>query len=136
MAGAEEMYIPAGVGRHVELELTYETGEVEKLGLDIVPDSAADFENGFLGETTSLAQAVNGHAAGEALTYGVGDIVSVHILSVAAQHSGQPKNMDAKRQETIQSAVRQVQNTNAIIFASSFNGKWGDYDPSGLQQDE
>lgn len=30
-------------------------------------------------------------------------------------------------------AVAEVERRDAILFASSFSGKWGDYDPSGME---
>ncbi len=46
-----------------------------------------------------------------------------------------PDDAAARRQETLRKAVRQSEATNAILFASSFSGKWGDYDPTGLDED-
>jgi hypothetical protein len=31
-------------------------------------------------------------------------------------------------------AVEQADRTNAMNFASSFSGKWGDYDPQGIEK--
>jgi hypothetical protein len=45
-------------------------------------------------------------------------------------------DLAAKRQTQFNKAVRDVERTNAINFASSFSGKWGDYDPDSLPKDQ
>jgi hypothetical protein len=30
---------------------------------------------------------------------------------------------------------REVEHTSAVVFASSFSGKWGDYDPDSLPEE-
>lgn len=122
-------------GRHVELELRYENGESEQLSLDLVPDRSADFARGFLGEGTPLAQAIRGLPAGSVAAYHAGDVTSVRILAVTAGLSAEPEDLTERRQETLRQAVRASDKVNAIIFASSMNSKWGDYDPSGIQDD-
>ena len=123
-------------GTHVELEIAYEGAEVEQLSLDIVPDEAADFMRGLLGESTPLARAIAGKAAGDVLPYREGDALEVHILSVASQLSGQPVDLTERRRETERKAVRHSDQTNLIIFASSVDNKWGDYDPGVLQDEQ
>jgi hypothetical protein len=120
-------------GRHVELEIHYTDGEVEKLSLDVVADSAADFERGFLGESTPLAKAILGQNAGSTVIYSAG---KVRILSVTPAQNQAPEDAAKRREETIQKAVRDSDRTSQILFASSFNGKWGDYDPDSIKDDE
>jgi hypothetical protein len=50
--------------------------------------------------------------------------------------AGKPVDLTARRQETHRKAVRHSDQTNLIIFASSVNNKWGDYDPGVIQDDE
>lgn len=128
--------LAAQVGRHVELELVYESGETERLGLDIVADAAADFARGLLGESTPLARAISGHKAGEVIAYRVGDALEARILSVSAELSGEPVDLTKRREQTERKAVRQSDQTNLIIFASAVNNKWGDYDPGAIQDEE
>lgn len=123
-------------GRHVVLELRYGSGETEKLELDIVKDESADFDRGFLGESTPLAQAILGRHAGETVSYQAGDRVHVHIVAVSAELAGTPEDLSARREETLRKAVRQSEDTNAILFASSFSGKWGDYDPNAVAKND
>ncbi len=123
-------------GRHVELELKYATSEVERLSLDVVPDNAADFDRGFLGESTPLAKAILGKLAGETIAYRAGDIVSVRILSVSETLSGQPEDLSERRQEVERKAVRDSDHTSVVMYASSMNSKWGDYDPEKIPKDE
>lgn len=128
--------LEAWPGRHVTLELRYNSGETETLELDIVKDEAADFDRGFLGESTLLAQAVIGRRAGEVVSYQAGDRVRVRILTVSEEMAGTPEDLSARREETVRKAVRQAEDTNAILFASSFSGKWGDYDPNAVTKDD
>ena len=123
---------PALSGAHVDLELIDASGGREALSFDIVPDKLADFKNGFLGEKTPLAQAISGHFAGDQVPYRVDEIVEIHILDVQRSLAKPDEDIQARRQAALQKAVKQSDLTNAVLFASSFNGKWGDYDPSGL----
>ncbi len=136
MASENEHLYPVQPGRHVELEITYEGGDVEQFSLDIVPDAAADFAKGMLGESTPLAKAVAGQTAGSVIPYREGDALQVRILSVTDELRGKPVDLTERRQETHRKAVRQSDQTNLIIFASSVNNKWGDYDPGVIQDEE
>ena len=131
-----ESHLKVWAGRHVELELKYQDGAVEKVSLDVVADTAADFEKGFLGESTPLAKAIMGHQAGETIPYRAGDIAQVRILSVSAELSAPPQDLSERREEATRKAVHDANQTSAIIFASSMNSKWGDYDPDGLKEDD
>ena len=128
--------LAAQVGRHVELELVYEGGEIERLSLDIVADAAADFARGMLGESTPLARAISGHKAGEVIAYRTGDALEARILSVSAELSGEPVDLTKRREQTERKAVRQSDQTNLIIFASSVNNKGGESDPGAIQDEE
>ncbi len=136
MADAASSDLKIWAGRHVELELTYQTSETERLSLDVVADKSADFERGFLGESTPLAKAIMGRQAGEVVPYRAGDIVQVRILSVSGELSAQPEDLRSKREETVRKAIRHADHTSAVIYASSMNSKWGDYDPDGLKEEE
>ncbi len=124
----------AVIGTHVTLELITEEGETEQLEFDLVTDRSADFARGFLGESTPLAQAILGQPVGRSLLYQNADIRAVRILEISPSQAA-PEDAEARRQETLRKAVRQSDATNAILFASSFSGKWGDYDPTGLDED-
>ena len=126
---------PAFSGAHVDLELIDASGGREALSFDIVPDKLADFKNGFLGEKTPLAQAISGHFAGDHVPYRVDEIVEIHILDVQRSQAKPDEGIQARRQAALQKAVKKSDLTNAVLFASSFNGKWGDYDPSGLTEE-
>lgn len=136
MTEMDDSELAARVGRHVELELVYEGGEVERLSLDIVADAAADFARGMLGESTPLAKAIDGHKAGSVIAYRVGDALEARILSVSTELSSDPVDLTERRQETERKAIRRSDQTNLIIFASSVNNKWGDYDPGAIQDEE
>jgi hypothetical protein len=118
----------------VEIELVYRNGETERLGFDLVPDQQADFESGFLGESTPLAQNILDNPVGETVPYLSEDILAVRILSVGVIRSTPSDEAAARRAESIRKAVADSQRTSAMIFASSFSGKWGDYDPGGIEK--
>ena len=119
----------------MELELTTDAG-IERMTVVIVPDESADFSRGFLGENTPLAAAILYHVQGESVEYHAGDIQGVKIVSVEPSTMMPPKNVAARREATIRKAIDESDRTNAMIFASSFSGKWGDYDPDGIAWDK
>lgn len=125
----------ADLGTHVEIELILEDG-LERLAFDLVDDASADFASGFLGLGTPLAQAIYRQPARSLVPYHLGDARAVRILSVTPSSAAPPEDRVQRRQETIQKAIDQSDRTNAMIFASSFSGKWGDYDPTGFTDDE
>ncbi|OGO62037.1 MAG: hypothetical protein A2029_08580 [Chloroflexi bacterium RBG_19FT_COMBO_47_9] len=118
------------------LHLVDRTGKKERLDIDIVSDEAADFANGFLGTSTPLAKVLLGERVGNIIPYLKDDILAIEILSVAISTTKPPENAQEKRQSMMDKAIREVEHTNAIIFASSFSGKWGDYDPDSLPATE
>lgn len=120
------------IGSRVEVDLVDENGRCERLTFEIVNDQQADFEIGFLGESTPLAKALLGQSAGSVIAYQQGDIVEVRLIAVGPG-SGPPEDVAARREENYRKALNQSERTNAIIYASSMNSKWGDYDPSGIE---
>lgn len=126
----------AGPGKHVIINFLLDRGDEERFEFDIVPDEMADFKLGFLGEGTPLAAAIAGQPAGKVIPYEQDDIRAVQILDVQPARSALPKEVKARREETIRKAVDASDRANAMIFASSFSGKWGDYDPTGFIEEE
>ncbi len=135
MSKTNQSPLQVWTGRHVSLELKYQDGEIDRLELDVVEDNAADFEQGFLGESTPLAKAILGRTAGARIPYTAGDIVEVRLLSVEASLQGEPVDLSERREETMQNALRQSARTSATIYASAVNNKWGDYDPDTIQDE-
>jgi hypothetical protein len=121
----------AGIGKHLIVELVSQS-DSERLEFDIVPDEFADLRNGFLGAGTPLAKAVTGLSKGGSRPYHMGDVLLVRVLDVTPAGPPPKENLE-KRQDTIRKAIDQSDRTNAMIFASSFSGKWGDYDPTGFE---
>ena len=119
-------------GTHVVVELLDAHGESERLEFDLVPDQAADFSRGYLGAGTPLARAILNKPAGVTVPYRQADILQVRILSVTPAESLPVDDLTHQREQAARKALEQVQRTNAILFASSFSGKWGDYDPDGI----
>ncbi len=120
-------------GTHVVVELLDAHGESEQLEFDLVPDQAADFSRGYLGAGTPLAKAILNKPAGATLPYRQADILQVRVISVAPAESLPVDDLTQQREQAARKALEQVQRTNAILFASSFSGKWGDYDPDGIE---
>ncbi len=118
-------------GSHVTIELIDEQGHSETISFDIVNEHAADMSRGWLGENTPLAKAIMGQPVGQVVTYRQGDIQGVRILS-AEPSQIQPASQVAARQAALKKAQTEAERTNAEMFASSFSGKWGDYDPEGM----
>jgi hypothetical protein len=125
---------PVVVGTHVEVELIDEAGERERLVFDLVPDKQADFANGFLGESTPLAQAILGQTAGSVVAYRVGDIVKVSILAVTSDARVPVEDVAAKRQAVVQQVVAESNRISDMVFALAVGSKWGDYDPGGPKE--
>ncbi len=132
----ESQTIPIIVGCHVELNFLDRTGNKDRLNIDIVPDESADFIHGFLGESTPLAKVLVGEKAGTVIPYLKDDILAIEILRVTPSTVNAPDDAQEKRQLNINKAIREVENTSAVVFASSFSGKWGDYDPESLPIEE
>jgi hypothetical protein len=119
----------------VELELVDRAGNKERMKVVIVDDKAADFTHGYLSENTPIAKALLGEKSGNTIPYLKEDILSIQILSVTQPTSKPPEDAAEKREAMMKKTIREVQDTNAIVFASSFSGKWGDYDPDSIPKD-
>ncbi len=122
----------AAIGSHVEVALVDRSGSAERLAFDIVQDKKADFYSGLLSAGTPLAQAILGKTAGSVVPYTAGDVVQVRVLSVTvgAATSG---DAAARRQAAVREAVEQAESTNAMIFATTVEGKWGEYDTDAIK---
>ena len=123
---------PITIGCRVILNLLDRSGEKDRLEINIVPDEAADFAGGFLGMGTPLAKAILGEQAGNTIPYLKDDIFAIEILSVEPSIVKPPEDTQDKRQSSMEKTIREVEHMNAVVFASSFSGKWGDYDPDSL----
>ena len=115
----------------VEIDLVTVEGS-ERFEFEIVPDDFADFTLGYLGISTPLAQTILNHNEGETIPYPVEGGIEARIIAVAPSQKSPPKEIAERRQATIRRAIEQSDHTNAVMFASSFSGKWGDYDPGSI----
>jgi hypothetical protein len=122
------------VGTHVEVDLVDEQGGTERMAFDLVAENAADFDRGLLGINTPLAKAIRGKPAGGSVPYVMGDIRSVRILHVRPSEVDAAPDAEARRQATLDEARRKAERTNADMFASSFSGKWGDYNTDEMTE--
>ena len=121
-------------GMQVEIELVDQAGSTEHQAFVIVPDQLADYAHGLLGEGTPLAQALMGHAVGEELSYRLDDIVSLRILTASPVKSSSTSEAAEQRKAEFRKALADLDKRNAAAFAASFSGKWGDYDPDGVDK--
>jgi hypothetical protein len=138
MTRAQDKNAPQAVGllTHVEIEMTDAWGEAEKLAFDIVPDVQADYYAGYLGESTPLAQAILGCRTGNVVVYKAGEeACKVRILSIQAATGKTGGEADARR-AAVQQAREQIAKTDAMIFASTVEGKWGEYDTDSMEAAE
>ncbi len=124
------------IGSWAGLILRDREGKEERLTVLIVPDEAADFTHGYLGLNTPLAQVLLGEKVGTIIPYLKDDIYSIEIVSVIKSETNPPHDAAEKRDASLRKAMQEVQDTNAILFASSFSGKWGDYDPDSIRREK
>ena len=118
---------------HVEIEMVDSSGESERLAFDIVPEAKADFYAGYLGENTPLARAILGCHIGNRVVYRAGsETCKVTVLSVRASTSPEAGEGAEQRKAAVQQARQQIDRTNAMIFASTVEGKWGEYDTDSI----
>jgi len=123
---------PVKVGTHVIIELIDHAGQRERLELDVVADTAADFNAGLLGIGTPLGKALIGCRAGSTAPYARGDLREVAIFQVTPTVIPIPTDAAERRQAALDKATLEVAKTNAQTFASTFEGKWGGYNPDGM----
>ena len=121
-------------GMQVEIELVNLDGQGEYQEFIIVPDKLADYAHHLLGESTPLAKAIIGRSAEEAVPYRFDDIVSVRILAVRPVVSEADSEATSQREAEYRQALVDFEKRNAAAFAASFSGKWGDYDPDGVEK--
>ncbi len=127
--------ITIAANARVEIELVSKNKTREKLAFVLVPDDAADFDRGLLGVGTPIAKTILGHRAGETLAYARGDIVEIKILDVQANAPTSAPIAAETREETLRRARDKAQHANMVSFALTFDSKWGDYDPTNIQED-
>lgn len=118
----------------VVVELIEPSGESEQLTFVLVPDEQADFYAGFLGLGTPLAQAILGQPAGSLCFYEANGIQRARVVNILGDETGDSGEAAARRKAAAEDAVRQVQRTNAMIFATTVEGKWGGYDADGMME--
>jgi len=123
-----------GLSTHVEIDLIDEQGRAERMAFDLVPASQADMDRGLLSADAPLGKAVRGKFVGALVSYQMGDIRQVRIVSVAPATITAPPDAEARRAAVLEKARAAAERTNAQMFASSFSGKWGDYDPDGVEE--
>lgn len=123
-------------GCNVEIKFLSRAGGSERLEFDLVPDHQADYQAGFLGVSTPLAQAILGEKAGITVPYFTDELMAVEIISIRASTRIPDPDSAARRQDALQDTKDQIEFTNAVLFAASVNTKWGAYDADGLDIDD
>jgi hypothetical protein len=110
-----------------------EKGERERLVLDVVPDTAADFAAGFLGAGTPLAQAILGRPEGAAIPYHLADIVEVRVVEITPSRRTPEKDAASARDAATQEAIERSNLEDIVRLALTVDVKWGEYDPEVLE---
>lgn len=123
-----------GLGSHVEIDLIDEDGNAERMAFDLVPAQRADMSKGLLSADAPLGKAVRGKFVGALIPYPRGDIRQIRIISVAPTQTAADVDAETRRAEVLKKALDDAERTNAQMFASSFSGKWGDYNPDGMDE--
>jgi hypothetical protein len=120
------------LGCLVEIELLSRSGEREHLKFDLVSDQQADYQAGFLGVSTPLAQAILGEKIGVTIPYFTDELMAVEILSIRESRRSPDTNPASRRKAALKDVQDQIEYTNAVLFAASVDTKWGEYDADGL----
>jgi hypothetical protein len=123
------------IGYHIEVELIYRSGEVENLEFDLVPDQLADYQAGFLSASAPLGRAILREKVGTLVPYFTEDIQAVKILSISKTTHMVNTDATTRRNVSLQKTLDQIEYRDAVLFASSADTKWGDYDADGLNFD-
>jgi transcription elongation GreA/GreB family factor len=117
-----------GIGTMVVIELISASGEREPMSVRIVNDQAADYDAGLIGANTPLAKALLGKFVDTTVPYGMGDIKAIHIVEIFKPAEQAPADGASRRQASYDEALRKAERTNAEMFASSYDSKWGGYE--------
>ena len=123
-----------GLGSHVEIDLIDAQGNAEPMAFDLVPAQRADMSRGLVSADAPLGKAVRGKFVDALIPYPRGDIRQIRIVSVAPAQMPTNVDAEARRSEVMKKALDDAERTNAQMFASSFSGKWGDYNPDGMDE--
>jgi len=123
-----------GLGSHVEIELIDAQGNAEPMAFDLVPAQRADMSRGLVSADAPLGKAVRGKFVDALIPYPMGDIRQIRIISVAPAQTPTGVDAESRRAEVLKKALDDAERTNAQMFASSFSGKWGDYNPDGMDE--
>ena len=124
----DELGIPIGVNCRVLVELVDSSGGREQREFTLVTSKQADFQSGLLDENTPLARVLQGHRAGEVLSYSMGDLKQIRILNVTQAGEQVSAEKAEKRRAAVQKAATQSEITNQMIFSTASGSKWGDYE--------
>ncbi len=120
------------IGCNLHIELLYRSGNKEQLTFDLVLDEQADIENGFLGISTPLAQALIGEKCGYLIPYFTHEIKAIVILSINKADRKLGEEKSKSRRKSIHEILNQIEYRDAVLFASSTDTKWGSYDADVL----
>jgi hypothetical protein len=123
-------------GMLVQVELIQRSGETEWMEFTLVKDELADFRAGFLGLGTPLAKKILGKYEDAIVDYTEGDLSSVRILSIEPSDKTPTEDVNSRRNELMRKVRNQAEHINAVMFSSSVNGKWGDYDIDSINPDQ
>jgi hypothetical protein len=119
-------------GCHVEIELVFRTGQREILEFDIMPDTLADYQKGFIGESAPLVKAIIGEKCGYLIPFFTEEFQAIQILSIKKSNREPDAKPAASRKASMGEVRSQIEFRDALLFASSSDTKWGSYDADSL----
>jgi hypothetical protein len=79
-----------------------------------------------------LGRAIAGKRAGSVAPYRKGDLVEVAVITVTPTGTPAGDDAAARRQATLDKAHQDIARTNAEIFSTTFDSKWGGYDAAAV----
>lgn len=119
------------VGDEVGFELILRNGSKEQLIFTIVEDNYSDVEKGYLSNHSPIAVLLLGEKVGSIIPYFTDETIGIEILSLR-NSTHPPSEITHQRRKRMGEIFNQIEFRDAVLFASSVNTKWGNYDPDAL----
>ena len=123
------------VGMHVTVEIK-ESGMIERLEFDLVPDKQSDFSAGLMSERAPMAQAIQGRLAGETVQYlspaAVTQTVTVLSIEVSKRELERPVS---DREEVLGEVMDRIVRRESKQIALTAELHYGSIDPDGIKDE-
>jgi hypothetical protein len=126
----EEVHIK--LGDRVAFDLIFRSGKREYLEFIIVDESIANPEARLLSCKSPLAQVILGEKVGSVIPYFTDELMAIQILTITLGPEFPLLYATREREERMREILSQIEFRDALLFASSSNSKWGNYDADGM----